>query len=149
MVGKFFTGAIFGAIVIAMSSQAFAQADVIEKRQKAMKSQSAAVKEIKAAVESKTHATIEAKAKDLMGTAEQIPSLFPKGSTSGKTKAKAEIWEKNEAFVKEAKALGKAASELAAAAKAKDDAEVGVKLKAVGDACSSCHKQFRAAKYSE
>jgi cytochrome c556 len=149
MVRKLLTGALFGAAALALSTQAFAQADVIEKRQKAMKSQSAAVKEIKAGVESKNYATVEAKAKDIMGTAEQIPGLFPKGSTTGKTKAKAEIWEKNDAFVKHAKALGKSAGELAAAAKDHNDAEMGVKLKAIGETCNSCHKEFRADKYSE
>jgi cytochrome c556 len=149
MVRKLLTGALFGAAALALSTQAFAQSDVIEKRQKLMKSQSAAVKEVKAAVESKNYATVEAKAKDLMGTAEQIPSHFPKGSTAGKTKAKAEIWEKNDAFVKHAKSLGKSASELAAAAKASNDADMGVKLKALGETCNSCHKEFRADKYSE
>lgn len=149
MVQKFLTGALFGFAALAISTQAFAQADVNEKRQKLMKSQSAAAKEIKAAVESKNYATVEAKAKDIMGTADQIPGAFPKGSTTGKTKAKAEIWEKNADFVKEAKALSKSASELAAAAKAGNDAEVGVKLKALGDACSSCHQAFRAKSYSE
>ena len=149
MVKKLLLGALFGFTALAFSTQAFAQADVIEKRQKAMKSNSAAVKAIKAAVEAKDYATIEAKAKDIMGTAEKIPSLFPKGSTTGKTKAKAEIWEKNEDFVKHAKSLSKSAAELAAAAKAGNDAEVGVKLKAVGDTCTACHKQFRAEKYAE
>lgn len=149
MVQKLLTGALFGAAALAFSTQAFAQADVIEKRQKLMKSQSAAAKEIKAAVESKNYATVEAKAKDLMGTSDQIPSLFPKGSTTGKTKAKAEIWEKNDVFVKDAKALGKAASELASAAKSKNDAEMDVKLKAIGETCNSCHKEFRASKYAE
>ncbi len=149
MVAKFLTGALFGAATLGFSTQVFAQADVIEKRQKVMKAQSAAVKEIKAGVESKNYATVEAKAKDIMGTADQIPSVFPKGSTTGKTKAKAEIWEKNEDFVKQAKALNKNASELAAAAKAGNDDEVNVKLKALGETCNSCHKQFRADKYSE
>jgi cytochrome c556 len=149
MVQKFLTGALFGFAALAISTQAFAQADVNEKRQKLMKSQSAAAKEIKAAVESKNYATVEAKAKDIMGTADQIPGAFPKGSTTGKTKAKAEIWEKNADFVKHAKALSKSAGELAAAAKAGNDAEVGVKLNAMGDACSSCHKAFRAKAYSE
>ncbi len=103
MVRKLLTGALFGAAALAFSTQAFAQADAIEKRQKLMKAQSAAAKEIKAAVESKNYATVEAKAKDIMGTADQIPSAFPKGSTTGKTKAKDEIWEKNEEFVKQAK----------------------------------------------
>lgn len=147
MTGKLLTGALLAAALF--STNAFAQSDVIEKRQAAMKNNSANVKAIKAAVESKDYATIEAKAKDIMGTAEKIPSLFPKGSTKGKTKAKAEIWENNDDFVKHAKTLGKTAGELAAAAKAKNDAEVGVKVKALGDTCSSCHKQFRAEKYSE
>jgi cytochrome c556 len=148
-ISKVLTGALFGAATLAFSTQAFAQADVIEKRQSAMKSQSAAVKEIKAAVEAKNHATVEAKAKDIMGTSDQIPGLFPKGSTKGKTKAKAEIWEKNDEFVKYAKTLNKNASELAAAAKAGNDADVGVKVKALGDTCGACHKAFRAEKYAE
>jgi cytochrome c556 len=149
MVQKLVLGALLGLVTVTFSTQAFAQADAIEKRQKAMKNNSADAKAIKAAVESKDYATIETKAKDIMGTAEKIPSLFPKGSTTGKTKAKAEIWEKNDDFVKHAKALGKSAGELAAAAKAGNDAEVGVKVKAMGDACGACHKAFRADKYSE
>jgi cytochrome c556 len=149
MVRQFLTGSLFAAAALAFSTPALAQSDVIEKRQKLMKSQSAAVKEIKAAVESKNYETVEAKAKDLMGTSDQIPSLFPKDSTKGKTKAKAEIWEKNDGFVKHAKALNKSSSELAAAAKSKNDAEMGVKLKAIGDTCNSCHKEYRADKYSE
>jgi cytochrome c556 len=137
----------FAALLI--STQLFAQADVIEKRQKAMKNNSEDAKAIKAAVEKKDHAAIEVKAKDIMGTAEKIPSLFPKGSTAGKTKAKPEIWEKPDEFSKAAKNLSKAAGELANAAKAGDDAAVTAKVKALGDACGACHKAFRAEKYSE
>jgi cytochrome c556 len=149
MVRKFLLGGLFGLTALAFSTEVFAQADVIEKRQKLMKSNSAAAKAIKGAVDAKDYATIELKAKDIMGNAEQIPSLFPKGSTKGKTKAKAEIWGNHDDFVKHAKTLGKTASEIAAAAKAGNDAEMNVKLKALGDTCNSCHKQFRAAKYSE
>jgi len=149
MVKKFLAGALFSFVSLVVSAQAFAQADVIEKRQDAMKGNSANAKAIKAAVESKDYATVEAKAKDIMGTADKIPSLFPKGSTTGKTKAKPEIWEKPDDFAKSAKNLSKAASELAAAAKSGDDAAVGTKVKALGDACGACHKQFRAEKYAE
>ena len=149
MVRKILAGALFSLMALLVSAQVFAQADVIEKRQAAMKGNSADAKAIKAAVESKDYATVEAKAKDIMGTADKIPSLFPKGSTTGKTKAKPEIWEKSEDFGKAAKNLSKAASEVAAAAKSKDDAEVPVKVKAMGDACGACHKQFRAEKYPE
>lgn len=137
----------FGALLI--SAQLFAQADVIEKRQKAMKGNSDNAKAIKAAVESKDYAAVELKAKDIMGTAEKIPSLFPKGSTVGKTKARPEIWEKSDDFSKAAKNLYRAAGELANAAKAGDDAAVTAKVKTLGDACGGCHKAFRNEKYSE
>ena len=147
--GKFLIAAVIVSMALLVSSQVFAQADVIEKRQNAMKANSADAKAIKAAIESKDYSTIETKAKDIMGTAEKIPGLFPKGSTTGKTKATDAIWEKPDDFAKAAKNLGKAAGELAAAAKAKDDAEIGVKVKALGDACGACHKAFRAEKYPE
>ena len=149
MVRKLLTGAFFGILALAVSTQVFAQADVIQKRQDAMKGNSAAAKAIKGAVETKDYATVEAKAKDIMGTADKIVSLFPKGSTTGKTKAKPEIWEKSDDFSKAAKNLGKAASELASAAKAGNADDVDVKVKALGEACNSCHKQFRAEKYAE
>ena len=142
-------GAFFGFSVLLISSQVFAQAEVNEKRQALMKSNSENAKAIKAAVEAKDYATIEVKAKDIMGNADKIVSLFPKGSTTGKTKATAVIWEKSDDFSKAAKNLSKAASELAAAAKSGNEAEVGVKVKALGDTCGACHKAFRAEKYSE
>ena len=150
MVGKkFVTGVLFGFSVLLISAQVFAQADVIEQRQKLMKSNGEAAKAIKAAVEAKDNTVIETKAKDIMGNADKIVALFPKGSTKGKTKATEAIWEKSDEFSKDAKNLGKAAGELAAAAKSGNEAEVGVKFKALGDACGSCHKAFRAEKYSE
>jgi cytochrome c556 len=147
--GKFYIAPVIAFMALLVSSQVFAQADVIEKRQQAMKNNSADAKAIKAAVESKDYATIETKAKDIMGTAEKVPSLFPKGSDKGKTKALPAIWEKSDDFAKNAKSLSKAASELANAAKAKDDAAIAVKFKALGDVCANCHKTFRAEKYPE
>jgi cytochrome c556 len=146
---KFATGFLMGLAMMLVSVQVFAQADAIEKRQKAMKGNSANVKAIKAAIEKKDYATVETKAKDIMATAEKIPGLFPKGSTAGKTKAKPEIWEKPDDFSKHAKNLSKAANELADAAKAGDEAAVTAKVKTLSDACASCHKEFRAKKYAE
>src|SRR2546423_1997259 len=149
MLQKILAGALFSFITLIVSAQVFAQADVIQKRQDLMKSNGAAAKAIKAAVEAKDFATVETKAKDISGNAEKIVSAFPKGSTTGKTKAKPEIWEKQDVFATNAKNLAKAANELAAAAKAGNEADVGVKVKAVGEVCNSCHKEFRAEKYSE
>ena len=96
---------LFILLTASVSSQVLAQEDVIEKRQKAMKGNSADVKAIKGAVESKDYATIETKAKDIMGTADKIPSLFPKGSDKGKTKATPAIWEKSDEFAKTSQEL--------------------------------------------
>jgi cytochrome c556 len=147
--GKWLMAAVLGSVFGMAASQVFAQEDVIEKRQQVMKGQSANVKAIKAADESKDFATIETKAKDLVSSSNLIPSVFPKGSTKGKTKATAAIWDKRDEFEGHAKKLNKAAGELATAAKNKDEAAVDTKIKAVSEACGSCHKAFRADKYSE
>jgi cytochrome c556 len=146
MVRKILAGAFFGFLALGVATQLFAQAD---KRQSLMKNNSENNKAIKGAVEAKDYATVEAKAKDIMGNADKIVGFFPKGSDTGKTKAKPEIWEKSEDFGKAAKNLGKAAGDLASAAKAGNADEVGVKVKALGDTCGACHKQFRAEKYKE
>ncbi len=146
---KFLWAGLIAILTLFISSQLFAQEDIIEKRQKLMKSNSAAAKAIKKAVEEKDYATVEVKAKDIMGNAEKISDLFPKGSTKGKTKAKAEIWEKWDEFSKNPGKLKKAASELADAAKAGDEAGVTAKVKALSGACKGCHEPFRAEKYSE
>jgi cytochrome c556 len=143
---KFFIAAVIGFMMLLVSSHVFAQAD---KRQALMKSNSADAKAIKAAVEAKDYATVEVKARDIAGNAGKIVGLFPKGSDTGKTKATAAIWDKPDDFAKNAKSLSKAASELADAAKAKDDAAIAVKVKALGDVCGNCHKTFRAEKYAE
>jgi len=143
---KYLLGGMAFFSVLIFSAQVFAQVD---KRQDLMKGQSAANKAIKGAVEAKDFATIEAKAKDLMGSSEKIVGAFPKGSDKGKTKATAAIWDKSDDFGIAAKNLNKAAGELAAAAKAKDEAAVTAKVKGVSNACGGCHKAFRAEKYAE
>ncbi len=148
MVRKLLVGALFGFLVVSVASQDVAQAQA-EKRQKLMQGQSALNKAIKAAVEAKDYATVEAKAKDLMASSDGIVGAFPAGSGTGKTKAKPEIWDKAADFASGAKNLSKAAGELAAAAKAGNDADIGVKMKAIGDTYGACHKAFRAEKYAE
>src|ERR1043166_3613696 len=114
---KFITGLFFVFSVLLVSSQLFAQADVIEKRQKAMKGNSEDVKAIKAAVEAKDYATVDAKAKDIMGTAENLTSLFPKGTTAGKPKPKRKTGKNPDEFSIAPKNLAKASGVLAPAAK--------------------------------
>ena len=127
---------------------AYGQDALIEKRQKDMKENGASAKALKKAVEEKDYATAELKAKEIAGHAAQIPDLFPKGSTSEKSRAKSEIWEKWDEFTKDAAQMKKTSSELAEAAAAKDATKVKAKFDDLGNTCDSCHKSFRAAKKS-
>jgi cytochrome c556 len=130
--------------MLLLAPQLFAQEDVIEKRQKLMKNNGAAAKAIKGGMEQKDYATIETKAKDIGNNMDKVVDLFPKGSTSEKSRALPAIWEKWDEFSKNPAKVKKAANEVAEAAKAKDDAALPAKVKALGDACGGCHKNFRA-----
>jgi len=145
---KFYWGAFFALLALVISTELFAQADVVEKRQQLMKDNGAATKAIKAAVDAKDYATIEAKAKDIISNGDKVLDLFRKDRTAEKTKAKAEIWENWDEFSNNPRKVKKAAGELADAARIRDDQAITKKVKALGDACASCHKAFRAEKYS-
>jgi len=145
---KFYWGAFFALLALVISTELFAQADVVEKRQQLMKDNGAATKAIKAAVDAKDYATIEAKAKDIISNGDKVLDLFRKDRTAEKTKAKAEIWENWDEFSNNPRKVKKAAGELADAARTRDDQAITKKVKALGDACASCHKAFRAEKYS-
>jgi cytochrome c556 len=136
------------SMTFASSSAIFAQEEIIQKRKDLMRANNDAVsKAIKKAVEEKDYATIETKAKDIMGNMEKIPDLFPKGSTAEKSRAHPDIWTKNEQFRKLSVDAKKAAEALSKAAAAKNEAEVNVKVKELGNsrdgACGACHKVFR------
>jgi cytochrome c556 len=139
---------LFGVLAIFASTQVFAQEDVIEKRKALMRANNDAVsKSIKKAVEEKDYATIELKAKDIMGGLDAAANLFPKGSTNEKSRAHPDIWVKTDEFKKSLTNARKAAEALSKAAAAKDETEVDVKVKDLGNnregACGECHKVFR------
>jgi cytochrome c556 len=73
----------------------------------------------------------------------RIADLFPKGSMSETSRAKAEIWQKWDEFEKSAGVLRNEADQLALViADGKADA-VKEQLKKVFGACKSCHDSFR------
>ena len=133
---------------LASSIPVFAQEDVIEKRKAIMRANNDAVsKSIKKAVEEKDYATIELKAKDIMAGMDAIVNLIPPGSTSEKSRAHPDIWVKTDDFKNKALAARKAAEALSKAAAAKNDEEINVKVKELGNnrdgACGECHKIYR------
>ncbi|MBS0643539.1 MAG: cytochrome c [Acetobacteraceae bacterium] len=87
---------------------------------------------------------LETGARGMVKWAALIPSMFPKGSDKGDTKALPEVWSDPAGFKKAADEFGAAALKLADAAKAGDADGVAAATKAVGDACGACHKVFRA-----
>jgi cytochrome c556 len=130
---------------LASSSLLFAQGDEIVKRRQLMESNNdAATKDISRAAKQGNFAEVQIKAKEIMENMDKLLELFPKGSLSEKSRAKPEIWDRWDEFSQEPGKVKKAAQALADAAKTKDEAEVNAKLKALGDACASCHNSFRA-----
>jgi cytochrome c556 len=149
---RFLLAGLFVFLSLFISSQLFAQEEIVKKRKDLMNSNYDAFKAIKKAVEEKDYATVAVKAKDIMGNMDRVLAVFPKGSTSEKSKAKPEIWEKQDEFSKIQVKVKNIAGALAKAAAAKDDAEVQAQWKALGPespfragACFDCHKDFRQA----
>ena len=143
----------YGAAVIALSllftAELFAQADEIQKRRLLMENNNdTVVKALVKSVKEKDFAEIQIKVKGIMDNMDELVTLFPKGSISEKSRAKPEIWEKWDEFSKLPGTVKKAAQALGDAAKTKNEAEVEVKLKALGDACNACHRDFRAPRKS-
>ena len=131
------------------SSELIAQSDEFQKRRLLMESANdAATKDISRLAKEGNFTEIQIKVKGIIDNMDKILDLFPKGSISEKSRAKAEIWEKWDEFSKEPAKVKQAAQALAEAAKNHNEAEVNVKLKALGDACASCHRNFRAPRKS-
>ncbi len=137
---------MFAILSLFVSSQLFSQEDDIKKRKGIMKSNNKAGKAIKAAVKEGDFATVEQNAKKIETNAGNLVALFPEGSTAKNSRAKAEIWQEWDDFKAKVNDLKDAAGKLANAANAKDSEQVQVQNKAVGAACSGCHKRYRARK---
>jgi cytochrome c556 len=139
-----------GLLSFLISTQLFAQEDVVKKRKEFMEKNYDELKAIKKAVEEKDYATIQVKAREIMGNMDTLVDYFPKNSITEKSRAKPEIWEKFDEFKKLPVKVKDVADGLAKAAAAKDEARVQTQFKALGSespfrsgACYECHKDFR------
>lgn len=104
----------------------------------------------------KAHNALEASSPDLAAIkdaaakinaiAPKVQSLFPAGTGPevGKTRAKAEIWQKPEDFALKAHDFETAASQFDVAAKSGDLAQVKMTFEALGKSCKACHDLYRA-----
>ena len=89
-----------GLLSFLISTQLFAQEDVVKKRKEFMEKNYDELKAIKKAVEEKDYATIQVKAREIMGNMDTLVDYFPKNSITEKSRAKPEIWEKFDEFKK-------------------------------------------------
>ena len=130
-----------------MAAPALAQQDMVDKRKEVMRANNDDVKAIGKAVEAKDFATVQLKAKDIVENIDKYSAVFPKGSLTEKSRAHPDIWVKNDEFKNLTANARKAAEALMKAAADKNEAEVNVKVKELGNnrdgACGACHKAFR------
>lgn len=76
-----------------------------------------------------------------------LPSWFPAGSGKGhgvSTRAEAAIWLEPRQFAQAAQALLERAKAVTRAAAHRHSSALRVRLRALGHACDSCHRRFRA-----
>ncbi len=126
------------------SASKMGSGDVVADRQRLMKSVGANWADIQAKAKAGNIEGIAVNAEALALYSQQIPSLFPAGSGTEKSKAKPEIWQKFPEFEAAAKNLGVQSEKLRDAARAKNEQLTQDLVKDFGrQACGTCHTPFR------
>lgn len=138
---------LVGVGVLALGAVAHAQTaeDYVANRSKLMRSNSAAVKAIKAAVAKNDYKNIATRARSVANAMEMnsFAKSFAPNTIVGKSRAKAAIWSNWKDFMGHAYDAQQAALALAEAADAKDDGNIAASFKSLGATCNSCHKPYR------
>jgi cytochrome c556 len=118
--------------------------DVVADRQRLMKLNGASWADIQAKAKAGNIEGIAVNAETLALNAEHIPTMFPQGSLTEKSKAKPEIWQKWAEFEQAAKKLQVEAEKLRDASRAKNEQLTQDIVKDFGrQACGTCHTPFR------
>ena len=119
--------------------------EAIESRQKLMKEQGEAWKQIQEKTKAGDVAAVVPEAEKLVQTSKEIPRLFPEGSLDPKkSAAKPEIWAKWSDFESAAKNLQTQSEKLRDTAKTGNAAATQQVVQTFGrQACGTCHTPFR------
>jgi len=118
--------------------------DIVADRQRVMKLNGASWTEIQNKAKAGNIEGIAVNAETLAINAQYIPSLFPEGSLTDKSKAKPEVWQKWAEFEAAAKKFEAEAAKLRDAARAKNAQMTQDIVKDFGrNACGTCHTPFR------
>lgn len=143
-----FTVVIAGAALLA-SACATAQAkrqpaEYVADRQALMKEHGDLWKEIQESAKASNLPVVAKDADRLAQNAKKIPSLFPEGSMTEKSKAKPEIWQKWPEFEAAAKKLESESVKLRDTARTGNAQATNDVMKDFGrNACGTCHTPFR------
>jgi cytochrome c556 len=144
------TGVVLGSLVAlvavgcATGSKSMSASETVAERQRLMKNVGANWADIQNKVKAGAPDTVAVNAEAISLHAQKIPSLFPEGSLTDKSKAKPDIWQKWPEFQAAAKNLENRAGTLRDQATAKDGAAVTATVGTFGrDACATCHTPFR------
>ena len=142
--------AVVAGSLVAVALASYAQdmkvgsGDIVADRQRLMKLNGASWADAQAKHKAGQIDAIAVNAETMALNAMHIPSLFPKGSQTDKSKAKPEVWEKWDEFVKSSGNMVAWSEKLRDASKAKNAEQVDAIMKDFGrQACGSCHTPFR------
>jgi cytochrome c556 len=118
--------------------------EVVEERQQLMKQNGDAWKNIQDNAKTGNWTVVASNAEIISKNAAKIPSLFPEGSLTDKSKAKPEIWQKWPEFETTAKKMETEAARLQSTAAAGNGQGSQDIIKDFGrNACGACHTPFR------
>ena len=136
---------ILAAVAAAGSAQTkVGSGDIVADRQRLMKLNGASWADVQAKAKAGQIEAIAVNAETMALNSMHIPSMFPEGSLTEKSKAKPEVWQKWAEFEKAAQNMQTEAEKLRDAAKAKNADLTQAIVKDFGrNACGSCHTPFR------
>jgi cytochrome c556 len=150
--GKLLTGIIVGSLTAlgvagcatTPPASMIGSGDVVADRQRLMKLNGASWADVQAKLKAGNIEGIAVNAETIALNAMHIPTLFPTGSLTEKSKAKPEIWQKRAEFEAAAKNLQTQAEKLRDTARTKNAAATEAIVKDFGRVtCGGCHTPFR------
>lgn len=132
------------AAACASTMQAKSPEQLVSERQELMKKHGKAWKGVQDSAKANNLPGVATNADTIATNAKQIVALFPAGSTTEKSKAKSEIWQKFGEFEAAAKNLETQSVKLRDTARTGNAAATNAVIKDYGRvACGSCHTPFR------
>ncbi len=115
-------------------------------RVRTMKTISRAMRRVKLYSKKANYKRVASAAEEIALLSAAIPYLSPKGSAFGKTRIKAEVWNRFDDYSKIARDSAKIARDLVRAAEARNKTAVQTTFTALTESCTQCHRPYRKKK---